>query len=305
MKAAFLYEWRRATTLRSTWWIAGSAVVASLFFTWVAFKIETSVVGGSDGPPAVAGKTSFAVIINSMQGPYQIVTTVIAAFAAMSWGHEYRYGLTRVTFSAFPRRAEVFIAKTGVVVLVTTLIWLMATGASIAFLKAIDTTGKVNFDFFWQFESGVGANSGLGAQSSVIAFTSYAYEALLRSLAYLLLLVLLVAAISALTRSLPLALVLASVWPLFVEKLLLMLSQVVSKGRLGWLNDVAPFDNAERFVAWRASYDPAARPSDVAGGYAPPGIEHIITPWRAGMVFALWAVLLTAAAYLSVERRDA
>ena len=129
---------------------------------------------------------------------------------------------------------------------------------------------------------------------------------LLRSLAYLLLLVLLVAAISALTRSLPLALVLSSVWPLFVEKLLLMLSQVVSKGRLGWLNDVAPFDNADRFVLWQAGYDVfspgGGRPSD---DIVPLGVEHIITPWRAGMVVALWAVMLTAADYLSVERRDA
>ncbi|MBU6213536.1 MAG: hypothetical protein KGP01_03725 [Actinomycetales bacterium] len=317
MRAAFLYEWRRATTLRSTWWIAGSAVAASLFFTWVSHKIATAEVFQSDGAtPATFAKTSFVEVVNSMQGPYQIVTTIIAAFAAMSWGHEYRYGLTRVTFSAFPRRAEIFVAKTGVILLVTTLMWLAVTAASMLLLKGVDSRGRINFDFFEKLNTGA-VGMGDAGSSAVVAYSSYAYEALLRSLGYLLLLVLLVAAISALTRSLPLALVLSSIWPLFVEKLLLMLSQVVSKGRLGWLNDIAPFDNAERFVFWQAGYDRSANVTAGIGGTGlpssgvvgdnplPPGVEHLITPWRAGIVFALWAVMLTAAAYLSTERRDA
>lgn len=297
MKAAFLYEWRRAVTLRSTWWIAGSALVTSLFFTWVAFKIETGVSGVSDGPLALAKQTSFAVVVNSMQGPYQIVTTIIAAFAAMAWGHEYRYGLTRVTFSAFPRRGEIFLAKTSVILIVTALIWLMMTMSSVGLLKLIDSKQRISFNFF---EKLTGTDV-MAAEDSgrLLNYSSVAFEMLLRTLAYVLILVLLVAAISAITRSLPLALVLSSVWPLFVEKLLLALSQALGKGRLGWLNDVAPFDNAERFVLWRAGYDLPA------GNSAAGSLEHLITPWRAGYVFAAWALLLTAIAYLLVERRDA
>ena len=297
MKAAFLYEWRRAVTLRSTWWIAGSALVTSLFFTWVAFKIETGVSNVSDGPLALAKHTSFAIVVNSMQGPYQIVTTIIAAFAAMAWGHEYRYGLTRVTFSSFPRRGEVFLAKTSVILIVTTLIWLVMTSSSVGLLKLIDSKKQISFNFFEKLSGpDVWAS---GDSGRLLNYSSVAFEMLLRTLAYVLILVLLVAAISAITRSLPLALVLSSIWPLFVEKLLLALSQALGKGRLGWLNDVAPFDNAERFVLWRAGFD---LPS---GSSAPGGIEHLITPWRAGYVFAAWALLLTAIAYLLVERRDA
>lgn len=301
MKAAFLYEWRRAVSLRSTWWIAGSALAVSLFFTWVSFKIETS-------GPAVSGaeltaQTSFAVVVNSMQGPYQIVTTIIAAFAAMAWGHEYRYGLTRVTFSAFPRRGEVFVAKTSVILIVTTLIWLMMTMGSVGLLKLIDSKQRISFNFF---EKLTGTDvMAAGDSGRLLNYSSVAFEMLLRTLAYVLLLVLLVAAISAITRSLPLALVLSSIWPLFVEKLLLALSQALGKGRLGWLNDIAPFDNAERFVLWRAGYDLPSTTTPLSNPSLTGGIEHIITPWRAGLVFGAWALLLTAVAYLLVERRDA
>lgn len=304
MTAAWRYEWRRAMSLRSTWWIAGSALATSLFFTWVSFKLATADVFTSDGSPATTAKTSFVLVVNSLQGPYQLVTTLIAAFAAMAWGHEYRYGLTRVTFSAFPRRSEIFFAKTGVILTVTTLIWLLETVASTALLKVVDSRGRIGFDVLEKFNgSVVGLTGAEGAGAPV--YSSYAFESLLRGLAYLLMLVLIVAAISALTRSLPLALVLASVWPLFVEKLLLLLGQTISKGRLGWLNDVAPFDNADRFVMWQAGFDRPDLASSSINGTALPALEHIITPWRAGLVFALWAVMLTAAAYLTVERRDA
>jgi ABC-type transport system involved in multi-copper enzyme maturation permease subunit len=303
MKAAFVYEWRRATTLRSTWWIAGSATAASMFFTWVAFKIATTTVV-SDGPPLNPGKVSFATVINSMNGPYQIVTTIVAAFAAMAWGHEFRYGLTRVTFSAFPRRAEIFVAKTSVLVLVTTLMWLVFTSASLVILRLVDTQGRIGFDFFEKFNKTAVGTGDVGA-GAVVAYSSYAYEALLRSLVYLLLLVLLVAGISAITRSLPLALVLASVWPLFVEKLLLALSQVLSKGKFGWLNDIAPFDNAERFVLWQAGYDAQQNQTGMNGASLQEALSHAITPWRAGLVFGAWALLFTAVAYLLIERRDA
>ena len=35
MTAALKYEWRRITTLRSTWWISGGAVMAAVSLTFL------------------------------------------------------------------------------------------------------------------------------------------------------------------------------------------------------------------------------------------------------------------------------
>ncbi len=302
MRNAIAYEWRRAVSLRSTWTLLATAVGVAGFFSWVMYKTYDSatpiVTDGPDISEPVATKIPITALVNNINGPYLMVTIIIAVFAAMTWGHEYRYGVARLTFASFPRRFEVFGAKLVSIVGFTVVAWAATLAVSLSVIKAFDSDGQVDFGL----SQSVGAPSGPGvgveiqrAAGIVPTYESSAGQSLLRSLAYAVVLALIVGALAALTRSLPISIILALLMPLFVERLLLALSSVLPGGGLKWLNDVAPFDNGERFVAWVAGYD-----TTKAGD-----IVNIITPWQAGMVFGAWAVMLSALAYLLIERRDA
>jgi ABC-2 type transport system permease protein len=296
MIAALKYEWRRAITLRSTWWVFLLTAGASSFFTWVMYKTLTQEVRFSDGPQPALPHMSFAKIVNNIAGPYLLVTCTMSVFAAMSWGHEYRYGITRVTFTAFPRRLEVFLSKTIIVVVFTAVMWVGALIPSLLVLKLSDSKNLIRFDFS-EVIDGTGLLPSSTGDGSVPIYTFRAYDFLVRSLVYAIVLCLIVAAIASLTRSLPIAVVLALVVPLFVERLLLMLASLGGNS-LAWLNDVAPFANGERFVTWTAGFDV----KNTAGTSV---VQHLTTPWQSGLVFGAWAVALSALAYLLVERRDA
>ena len=295
MIAALKYEWRRAITLRSTWWVFLLTAGASSFFTWVMYKTLTQEVRFSDGPQTALPHMSFAKIVNNIAGPYLLVTFIMSVFAAMSWGHEYRYGITRVTFTAFPRRIEVLLSKTIIVIVFTAVMWVGALIPSLLVLKLSDSKNLIRFDFS-EVIDGTGLSPSPTGDGSVPIYTFRAYDFLVRSLVYAIVLCLIVAAISSLTRSLPIAVVLALVVPLFVERLLLMLASLGGNS-LAWLNDVAPFANGERFVTWTAGFD-------VTNNAGTSVVQHLTTPWQSGLVFGAWAVALSALAYLFLERRD-
>jgi len=302
MRNAIAYEWRRAVSLRSTWTLLATAVGVAGFFSWVMYKTYDSVAPEvSDGPPVTSPAVSripVTVLVNNINGPYLMVTVIIAVFAAMAWGHEYRYGVARLTFASFPRRFEVFGAKTVSIIGLTVLAWASTLAVSLLVINLFDSDNRVDFSLSQSVGASSGPGVGVEIQRSagiVPTYESSAGQSLLRSLAYAVVLALIVGALAALTRSLPISIILALLLPLFVERLLLALASVLPGGGLKWLNDVAPFDNGERFVGWVAGYD-----TNKAGE-----ITNVITPWQAGMVFASWAVMLSALAYLLVERRDA
>lgn len=294
MKNAIAYEWRRAVSLRSTWTLLATAVGVAAFFSWVMYKTFDSGVGGVS-PRSIPVTT----LVNNINGPYLMVAVIMAVFAAMAWGHEYRYGVARLTFASFPRRFEVFGAKSLSIIGFTVVAWAATLAASLFVINLFDTDNRVDFDFGRTISSGAdGGGLGIEVQRGLTQVPSYsttAAQSLLRSLAYAVILALIVGALAALTRSLPISIVLALLLPLFVERLLLALASVLPGSGLKWLNDVAPFDNGERFVSWSPGYD-----TTKAGD-----IINVITPWQAGLVFTAWAVMLGALAYLLVERRDA
>lgn len=291
MRNAIAYEWRRAVSLRSTWTLLATAVGVAGFFSWVMYKTYDS-----SGPDAVVSTIPFTSLVNNINGPYLMVAVIMAVFAAMAWGHEYRYGVARLTFASFPRRFEVFGAKLVSIIGFTVVAWASTLAVSLLVINLFDSDDRINFSLS-QIVSGGGPGLAVEMQRSgaVPSYASNSGESLARSLAYAVILALIVGALAALTRSLPISIVLALLMPLFVERLLLALASVLPGRGLKWLNDVAPFDNGERFVGWAAGYD-----TPKAGD-----IVNVITPWQAGMVFGAWAVMLSALAYLLVERRDA
>jgi hypothetical protein len=58
-------------------------------------------------------------------------------------------------------------------------------------------------------------------------------------------------------------------------------------------------------VLWQAGYDAQQNQTGMNGASLQEALPHVITPWRAGLVFGAWALLFTAVAYLLIERRDA
>ena len=56
MTAALKYEWRRITTLRSTWWLSGGALMAGVGLTFLVAMVIRLSSGGdiTTGPTARA-----------------------------------------------------------------------------------------------------------------------------------------------------------------------------------------------------------------------------------------------------------
>ena len=124
MISALRYEWRRLFSIRSTWIISGLylALVGALGLIPIF----------SAGP----GQTQSWSGLYSTPGNV-LSLVLLSVIAAQSFGHEYRYGVIRLTLSEFPVREKILIAKTLIlstyVLTMTLLAWaVLGLGALIA-----------------------------------------------------------------------------------------------------------------------------------------------------------------------------
>ncbi|WP_199042551.1 ABC transporter permease [Glycomyces salinus] len=125
MLDALRYEWTRLRTLRSTYWLIGSGLLAAAAIP-VIFGFA-----GSDEPlnaemtaVGINGGASFGI-------PFLAVfMAVIGIFAT---GHEYRHGTIQPTLTALPQRSRLILAK----VLVVSTVTLVVTLASMALNAAV------------------------------------------------------------------------------------------------------------------------------------------------------------------------
>ena len=110
---ALRYEWVRITTIRSTYWISGIAIVIGVGLSFLVSMASSFAADGDELPsaseidflaPAIA--TQFA----ALQGPY-IVAYIVAIIGVFAWGHEYRHGMIRATLTAQGSRTTVWVAK--------------------------------------------------------------------------------------------------------------------------------------------------------------------------------------------------
>ena len=111
MIATLRYEWVRLTTVRSTWISFVFALVISLGLGWLIAAPSTSydeagnLVG--EGPGDWFGAFGF---------PLTLTAVVASVIASQAIGQEYRFGIIRLTLTAFPQRARVLVAKLAIVV---------------------------------------------------------------------------------------------------------------------------------------------------------------------------------------------
>ena len=110
MTAALAYEWRRLTTLRSTWWLI---IIGSVVTLGLALLIGLAIASGGD----VSEGNDFVLGAIATQGAAIGVTPLLVAYVmalmgVFCFGHEYRHGMIRATLTAVPSRVAIFSAKT-------------------------------------------------------------------------------------------------------------------------------------------------------------------------------------------------
>lgn len=133
------YEWRRATTIRTTWITSLVAVLSIIGFAYLS-----TLVAGDDIPLDPTQALSF-----SSQNPLALV--LVASLGAMAFGHEYRYGVIRLTLTAFPKRPGVYVAKLLFTVVIPLLVVALGLAGGYGVLVATGNGGDVDWPtLLWQ-----------------------------------------------------------------------------------------------------------------------------------------------------------
>ncbi len=117
MTGALAYEWRRITTVRSTYWFSGMTLA---FSGLIAFFIAWSFSASDFSSDGINSFLQASTLVVTAGGSVLFVPVLSAPFCAvlgaMSFGHEYRYGTIKQTLTAVPDRVTVFFAKLAVLV---------------------------------------------------------------------------------------------------------------------------------------------------------------------------------------------
>lgn len=108
MTAALRYEWRRISTIRSTWILLAVAIALAVLFAVLISWAQSSAMSSQDQAAVEATGATFVInfAISNL-----LVWVPLGTIAAQTFGQEYRNGTIRLTLTAFPRRDEVFWAK--------------------------------------------------------------------------------------------------------------------------------------------------------------------------------------------------
>ncbi|GAA1862965.1 hypothetical protein [Asanoa iriomotensis] len=119
MNDALRFEWVRLRTLRSTYWLIGSALLLNAVIAVMIAWLEP------DAPPrdlVVAAVTGGGANL-----PVPMAVVLLSVLGVLASGHDYRYGTIQPTLVAVPQRARLFTAK----VLVVGAVALVVTATSI------------------------------------------------------------------------------------------------------------------------------------------------------------------------------
>lgn len=280
MIAALRYEWRRITTIRSTFIMLACAIIASLLLGWLTVETMSMLSGAgssSADAPAMPNLDLTQIIFTSTGG---LITLIFfATIAAQAFGQEYRQGTIRLTLTAIPFRGRVFSAKLIIVLVVAFVGWVVATVLTYLLVSAL-VSGK-NFAGSSTLEV---TYLGRGALF-VLGFCAIAFG------------------VTVLTRILALGVIIPlMVWAV-VESLLINLlggtmagpdGQVGSDGSTPlaseshhWVEYILPFHNGTNFV--ESSTTTIGGPS----------------PAMSGLIYLAWIVVILGAAWLLFKKRDA
>ena len=220
MRAALRYEWVRVSTVRSTRILLVVVLVAAAVLGWLVADpryVAFDETGNPVGSPVVQWWNAFGM-------PLSLTAVLASIVAAQAVGQEYRFGLIRITLTAFPRRPRILIAKL-----------LVVSGACVAF-------ALVSF---------VGSWIGLVLRGYPTPPLSSPYPPdmyLAKGVALVLLWGLSAFALAGISRQTAVGIAVPVVSGVIVETLLLGLLS----DRLPWLADVLPWSTAARWARFPA-----------------------------------------------------
>lgn len=268
MTGALKYEWLRISTIRSSYWMAGLAVVLSAGIT-----LLMGLTVSAAGLDVDVREVTTYVTLAGASGP--IIPVMAAPFFAvigvLSVGHEYRYGTSKATLAANPNRVAVLAAK-----LLVLVAWVVVSAVTFLLLSlALTWLLLDNTDF--------GSHMVRPMVNYVGYCTGFAAAGL---------------GLAALLRNQTGALVAVLVWPLVVEPILYGITVVVSEtsgAGVGRLSNLLPASAGRRSM-----FDPYE--SFVGLGDAAGDVWSV-----AAAVLVFWAgvLLVTGAGAASFLRRDA
>lgn len=133
MTTALVYEWRRITSIRSTYVLALSFLAATAAVAYLIFQMSQQGFVQEDGTLAPAAPVQLGTVI--VAGTNFLSAIFLTTIAAQSFGHEYRYGMIRLTLSEFPRRWQVFAAKLLMVLAWVVVLFALSIAVAILVLK--------------------------------------------------------------------------------------------------------------------------------------------------------------------------
>jgi len=259
--AALRYETVRITTIRST---AVSLVLAVVVGAGLGYLISEPFVtefdasGNPIGEPVVDWYGAFGT-------PLALTAVFAAVIASQSIGQEYRFGLIRLTLTAFPQRGRILVAKVLVVVVAACVVALASyAGSWIALVLR-----------------GYALPDGAVAPDSTYLVRGVAYVALVAVSGF---------ALAGITRQTAVGIAIPIVSGLIVEQIL----AVVLADRAQWLVRILPWSTGAR---WSQSPPDAG----LDGALVP----SLYSGWQALAVLGAWVVALLAVQAALFLRRDA
>ena len=224
MIAALTYEWRRLWSVRSTW------IMSTLYLVLAGLLGALPIYLDKSGPT------------QSWNGLYSassnlLCLILLSVIAAQSFGHEYRYGLIRLTLTEFPKRDRVFTAKLDVLG-VYYLLMVLAGWSVLGIIGATAPDGRVS------------------ANAEGFSMSGAHIPELWKSLAFGWGYLVIAFAITILTRNLALGIILPFGVATLGEQIITALSSL-AKGRMDWLVHSLPFTNGQ---AWLSGDSELAQP---------------------------------------------
>ncbi|MEV4538561.1 hypothetical protein AB0J82_32755 [Asanoa sp. NPDC049518] len=123
MGDALRFEWVRLRTLRSTYWLIGSALVLN-----VAIALLVASLAADPTVDVVAA----AVTGGGANAPVPMAVVLLAVVGVFASGHEYRYGTIQPTLTTVPLRGLLFAAKVLVVGLTALVVTVVSVSLNVA-----------------------------------------------------------------------------------------------------------------------------------------------------------------------------
>lgn len=216
MISALTYEWRRLWSVRSTW------IISALYLVLVGLLGGLPIFLDRNGPT------------QSWQGLYSassnfLCLVVLSVVAAQSFGHEYRYGLIRLTLTEFPKRERVLFAKIDILgvyyVLMTFVGW-----SVLGLIGALAPAGRISAD------------------AEGISMAGGKIPELWQSMAWGWGYLLIAFSVTLITRNLALGIVLPMVTAILIENIVAGLA-TLAKGRMDWFVNIMPFRNGDAWLS--------------------------------------------------------